>query len=317
MSDAAAAAVCDIAVIDSLNRDSPLLFGWSHLYGNLWSGGVTLRTTTASADDRALRGAHNGAGIAAVAFFNDASHIVAAGDARSLSLWRRDDASLDAAAVVLPNAHTDIVACVAARASLPLLTASFDGTVRWWRSLDVAATTADGGASSSVEFVGHTDAVLGVVYVSEHTFVSCSRDGTAALFDVRDAAAPRRPTHCFRPLQRCAVTAVDATAHGFVAATADGSVLAFDLRRASGEPPALLHKCANAVNRVRTLPGGERTAVAFVDDDGQLHRVVVEQQQQHELMLQHRSPLRALAVDSQANLYVGALDGSIEIVQSK
>jgi WD40 repeat protein len=297
------AAICDIAVAHNV-----LLFAWSRLHGNLWSGGVSLRDA-ATKTDRELKRASND-GVAAVAFFGvDLSHIVAAGDSGSLSLWRRTDA--DREATVLSRAHDDIITSIATRDQLPILTASFDRTVRLWRDASLEAAAAS--ISSVSTFTGHTDAVLGVVYVSENTFVSCSRDGTAALWDVRGNAAESRPVHCFRPPHRSAVTAIDANAHGFVAATADGSVLAFDLRR-SGEPPTLLHKCANAVNRVRTL--ADQSSVAFVDDDGQLH-VVDGATNQHRICLQHRSPLRALALDSQSNLFVGALDGSIETISLK
>jgi WD40 repeat protein len=308
--------ICSLAV-NNLNESFSLLIGWSHLHGNTWTGGVSLRLDAAVVEHSlTLTPPH--AGIATVAFFNaNDSHIVAAGDSGTLAIWRRADATAGAApAFSLHRAHDDIITAIASRDSLPLLTASFDATVRLWPG--AAATTPSQSSSqaqsaaAAITFSGHTDAVLDVKWSSENTFVSCSRDSTAALWDVR-TAPPQQPraTQVFRLAQRCALNTVDVTPHGFVAGTADGRVLGFDLRRADAQP-LLIHKSDNSINRV--LFQSQSNCVVFVDDDGKL--AVVDDSLVARTLLQHRSPLRALAIDRQSNIYVGSLHGDIEKINS-
>jgi hypothetical protein len=288
------ATVCDLAVSGDA---ATVLLGFSVLHGNVWSGGAVAvhsgAQRTFAAAPKAANGV-GGAGIAAVAFHGD--KLVAAGD--SGDLWIASAAATDAeplVAKVVKRAHFDIVTCLASDAARPLLSASFDRTVRvWGDELALAGVTT---------LTGHSDAVLGVAHAhgDDKLVLSCARDGVAGLWDVRTGRCVR----VFSLRRRTALTTIAATTDsGFVVGAMDGSVAHFDLRAGGPSDATATWKTSNTVNRVRVL---QDRSIVFVDDDGQLKKI---QHAVGEPILVGRTsmPLRSLAVDHVNNaLLVGQL----------
>jgi hypothetical protein len=290
------ATVCDLAV--SGDAAATVLLGFSVLHGNVWSGGAVAvqrgaqRTFAAAPQSSSGVG---GAGIAAVAFHGD--KLVAAGD--SGDLWIASAAPADAeplVAKVVKRAHFDIVTCLASDAARPLLSASFDRTVRVWGDLELAL-------AGVTTLTGHSDAVLGVAHAhgDDQLVLSCARDGLAGLWDVRTARCVR----VFSLRRRSALTTIAATTDaGFVVGAMDGSVAHFDLRAGGPSDATATWKTSNTVNRVRVL---QDRSIVFVDDDGQA-KTIPHAAGEPILVARTSMPLRSLAVDHVNNaLLVGQL----------
>lgn len=278
------ATACDLCVA----ADGALLVGWSHLFSNVWDGGAL-----AVARDGTQRAWANGAGVAAVASFGE--HAVAAGDDGALHLRSVGGAR------TITHAHDGIVSSLAAGDGVPLVSGSFDGTVRVW-----AADLARGSATT----LTHADAVLGVAHApalgGAATVLACTRDGVAALWDTRAAK-------CVRVVslrRRCALTTIAATAHGFAVGALDGQLALFDLRAGAPDAPTAAIKAANAISRVRVL---DADSLLAVDDDGRLIRWNATQGAQS-VLFTAPMPLRSLAVDGK-RCFVGVLGrGRVESV---
>jgi hypothetical protein len=257
--------ICSLAV-NNLNESFSLLIGWSHLATHGPAASLLRHHALPVAERLAhTRGPHHGAGIAAQSRFSMQTPRTLSPPAMQRTLValeaRRRHRSVPPPVVLLCNAHMMTSSpAIAARASLPLVHRQFRRLLcDWWRSLRTSPTTTMHNRRSQASIGGGS-----ITFVWPHrrrarrclngrlsTRLSPAR-ATAPRRSVGRARLPPRSTAARRTSfpSRCSaaqLTAVDATRarlrcrHRRRPCARRSTCAA---RR--GEPPALLHKSANA-----------------------------------------------------------------------